>query len=98
MVYFAIKMHRMDNFKTMKIIHQKYDSVLSNQLILKYEKGKFKCTVCKQIQPTDVFISGRFIICQMSTQQLVIPRSVSISYKKKKQGISSTLRSFIVPL
>jgi len=56
MVYFTIKMHRMDNFKTMKIIHPKSDSVLSNQLILKYEKGKFKCTVYKQIQPNYVFI------------------------------------------
>lgn len=77
-------MNRMDNFKTMKISHPKYECVLSNQFILKYEKRKFKCTVCKQIQPSYVFISGRFIIYQMSTQQLVIPRSVSISYKKNR--------------
>jgi len=35
----------MDNFKSMKISHPKSGSVLRNQLILKYEKGKFKCTV-----------------------------------------------------
>jgi hypothetical protein len=56
MAYFAIKTHGMDNFRTMKIIHPKSDSVLSNQLILKYEKGKFKWTVCKQIQSNYVFI------------------------------------------
>lgn len=49
-------MHGMDNLKTMKIIHPKSDSVLSNQLNLKYKKGKFKCTVCKQIQHNYVFI------------------------------------------
>lgn len=73
-------MHGMDNFKTKKIIHPKPDSVLRNQLIVKHEKGKFKCTVCKQIQPNYVFIWGRLIIYQMSTQQFVIPRSASISY------------------
>jgi len=56
MVHFVIKMYGMGNFKTMKLIHPKSDSVLSAQLILKYEKEKFKCTVCKQIQPNYVLI------------------------------------------
>jgi hypothetical protein len=81
-MYFAIKMHRMDNFKTIKIINSKPDPALSDQCkLLNMRKENSNALSVHRYKLIIVFISGRPIIYLMSTQQLVIPSSGSISYK-----------------